>query len=180
MRHHVSRTLPYTPDQLFELVGNVEAYPEFVPWIGAMRTWNGREIGEGVDTLDAEVSVGTPFLKERFGTRVRRDAVNLQIDVNLLSGPFRKLINRWRFHAEDDGATRVEFDIDFEFKSRLLEWLLSADFTHAVDRLMGCFEARAETLYPRSFGLVEPGEQIAPPQSESPRGSRPRKAPGDA
>lgn len=124
----------------------MERYPEFVPWIGAMRTWNARDLGEGVDTLDAETSVGFSFLKERFATRVRRDGDERQIDVNLLSGPFKRLVNRWRFFAEE-GGTRVEFDIDFQFKSRLLDGLLAANFAHAVERLMGCFEARAEELY---------------------------------
>ena len=128
------------------LVGDVERYPEFVPWISAMRIWNARDLGEGVDTLDAEAGVGFSFLKERFATRVRRDVAHRQIDVDLLSGPFRKLANRWQFFP-DGGGTRIEFDIDFEFKSRLLDGLLKANFHHAVDRLMGCFEDRARALY---------------------------------
>ena len=84
--------------------------------------------------------------KERFATRVHRDGTNRQIDVNLLSGPFRKLTNRWRF-LEDPAGTRIEFDIDFQFKSRLLEGLLAANFHHAVERLMSCFEDRARVLY---------------------------------
>ncbi len=138
--------LPYTPDQLLALVGDVERYPEFVPWISAMRTWNARSLGDGVDALDAEARVGFSFLRERFATRVRRDAAGQQIDVDLISGPFRKLANRWQFF-EHPGGTRVEFDIDFEFKSRLLDGLLKANFHHAVDRLMGCFEDRAHALY---------------------------------
>ena len=151
MRHQVTKLLPYTPDQLRTLVGDVERYPEFVPWISAMRTWNARDLGDGVDTLDAEAGVGFSFLKERFATRVRRDAVGQQIEVNLLSGPFRKLANRWRFFPSE-GGTRVEFDIDFEFKSRLLDGLLKANFHHAVDRLMTCFEDRARALYGPSIG----------------------------
>src|SRR4051812_18886682 len=146
LRHHVTRILPYTPEQLFRLVGDVQAYPDFVPWISSMRTWNAREVGEGVDQLDAEAGVGFSFLKERFSTRVRRDGQARQVDVALLSGPFRKLANRWQFF-EDVGGTRVEFDIDFEFKSRLLEGLLKANFHHAVERLMTCFEDRARALY---------------------------------
>lgn len=146
MRHHVSKVLPYTPDQLLSLVGDVARYPEFVPWISAMRTWNARDLGDGIDTLDAEAGVGFSFLKERFATRVRRDRAVCQIDVNLLSGPFRKLANRWQFFP-DDAGTRVEFDIDFEFKSRLLDGMLRANFHHAVDRLMECFEDRAKALY---------------------------------
>lgn len=147
MHHHVSRKLPYTPDQLFQLVGEVDAYPEFVPWISTMRTWNARDLGDSVNCVDAEAGVGFSFLKERFATRVRRDAANRQIDVHLLSGPFRKLTNRWRFIEDGEGATRIEFDIDFQFKSRLLEGLLKSNFHHAVERLMQCFEARAKTLY---------------------------------
>lgn len=147
MRHHLSKLLPYRPEQLFRLVGDVAAYPEFVPWISAMRTWNHHHLSEGVDSVDAETAVGFAFLKERFATRVRRDALNRQIDVMLLSGPFKKLENRWRFLDAGRGYTRVEFDIEFAFKSRLLETLLRANFAHAVERLMNCFEARAKTLY---------------------------------
>ncbi|WP_374570580.1 type II toxin-antitoxin system RatA family toxin [Phenylobacterium sp.] len=139
--------LPYRPDDLFRLVGDVEAYPEFVPWVQAMRVWNKRPEGEGVEGLDAEVRVGFSVLKEKFATHVRRDAAARTIDVTLLSGPFRKLQNHWAFH-EAEGGTRVEFDIDFAFKSRLLEAVLAANFHTAVERLMGCFEARARTLYP--------------------------------
>jgi coenzyme Q-binding protein COQ10 len=159
VRHHVSKLLPYTPEQLFELVGGVDAYPEFVPWITAMRTWNARTLSEGVTSLDAEAAVGFSFLKERFATRVRRDAINKQIDASLLSGPFKRLLNRWRFIDAGKGCTRIEFDIDFEFKSRLLAALLTSNFGHAVDRLMGCFEARAETLY----GKAAPADVTAAP-----------------
>ena len=164
MRHHVSKLLPYTPDQLFQLVGDIAAYPEFVPWITHMRTWNARQLSAGVEAVDAEAGVGFAFLKERFATRVRRDAPNRQIDVSLLSGPFKKLENRWRFLDAGRGCTRVEFDIDFAFKSRLLETLLTANFSHAVDRLMSCFEDRAKALYgepARSVSASE-GERLRP------------------
>ena len=150
MRHHVSKLLPYAPDQLFRLVGDVAKYPEFVPWITAMRTWNARPLGDGIDAVDAEAGVGFSFLREKFATRVRRDAHNRQIDVALLSGPFRKLDNRWRFLDAGHGTTRIEFDIDFVFKSRVLETLLRANFHQAVDKLIGCFEARARSLYGQS------------------------------
>jgi coenzyme Q-binding protein COQ10 len=147
-RHHIEKILPYTPDQLFALVGNVDAYPEFVPWIQSMRTWNARSEGEGISLVDAQAGVGFAFLKEKFSTRVRRDAGARQVDVQLLSGPFKHLANRWRF-VEVEGGTKIEFDIDFEFKSRLLSGMLAANFHHAVDKLMSCFEARAKALYSR-------------------------------
>ena len=146
MRHRLTRELPYTPDQLFTLVGDVQAYPLFVPWITSMRVWNPREEAEGVDSVDAEASVGFAFLTERFSTRVRRDANSREIAVSLIRGPFRRLDNRWRFSPHPSG-TLVEFSIDFEFKSRLLEALLAANLSRAVERLIGCFEDRAKALY---------------------------------
>ena len=146
MRHSLTRELPYTPDQLFKLVGDVEAYPQFVPWITSMRVWNQREEAPGVDSVDAEAGVGFAFLTERFSTCVRRDANAGEIAVSLIRGPFRRLDNRWRFLVHPTG-TLVEFSIDFEFKSRLLEALLAANLGRAVDRLIGCFEDRAKRLY---------------------------------
>lgn len=137
--------LPYAPEQLFELVGDVEAYPKFVPWITGMRTWNSRVDG-AVSTVDAEAQVGFSFLKEKFSTRVRRDRNALTIDVNLLYGPFKRLVNGWRFVAEGD-ATRVEFVIDFAFKAALLDRMLAANIDKAADKLIGCFEDRARQIY---------------------------------
>ncbi|MDQ0463071.1 coenzyme Q-binding protein COQ10 [Caulobacter ginsengisoli] len=146
MRHELTRILPYRPEQLFELVGDVEQYPKFVPWISALRVWNRRETAPGITSLDAEASVGFSFLRERFSTRVVRDANTRTITVSLLSGPFRKLHNRWRFEEHPTG-TAVHFEIDFEFKIRMLDRLLDANFDHAVNRLIGCFDERARALY---------------------------------
>ncbi len=146
MRHTVSRVLPYTPEQLFELVGDVERYPDFVPWVTSMRVWNRRDDGAGVTGMDAEAGVGFSFLRERFSTRVTRDATAKEVTVSLISGPFKHLMNRWRFSPHPTGTT-VDFYIDFEFKSKLLTALLTANFGHAVERLMGCFEDRARALY---------------------------------
>ncbi len=146
MRHSLTRELPWTPDQLFALVGDVEAYPRFVPWITSMRVWNRQDVAAGIDTVDAEAGVGFAFLTERFSTRVRRDANTREIAVSLIRGPFRRLDNRWRFSDHPTG-TLVAFSIDFEFKSRLLEALLAANLSRAVDRLIACFEDRAKVLY---------------------------------
>ena len=154
-RHALTKVLPYTPDQLFELVGAVELYPEFVPWITEMRVRNLRAEGDDATLLDAEAAVGFSFLKERFATRVRRDAHSREIVATLLWGPFKRLVNRWSFHPHALGC-EVVFDIDFAFKSRLLDALLSANFDRAVERLMVCFEARAAALY-RSEGADPEG-----------------------
>jgi coenzyme Q-binding protein COQ10 len=146
LRHRLTRILPYQPRQLFELVGDVERYPEFVPWISRLRTWNRRADGEGVTLVDAEAEVGFSIVRERFTTRVTADATALTISVDLISGPFRRLANRWRFREHAQGA-ELWFEIDFEFKSRLLERLLAANFERAVNRLVRCFEDRAKALY---------------------------------
>jgi coenzyme Q-binding protein COQ10 len=146
-RHHVERVLPYAPEALFALVGDVARYPEFVPWITRMDVRGPWPDGDAADRLEAEAAVGFSFLKERFTTAVRRDAAARAIDVTLVRGPFRRLENRWRFAADGEGATRVIFDIDFEFKSRLLDALLQANFDRAVDKLITCFEGRAQALH---------------------------------
>ncbi|WP_439477490.1 type II toxin-antitoxin system RatA family toxin [Brevundimonas sp.] len=144
--HRVTKILPYTPTQLAELVADVRAYPEFVPWVTAMRTWSPREEAPGVSLIDAEAAVGFSFLKERFSTWVRHDRNRPMVEVGLIRGPFRHLKNRWEFFPDPAGA-RVEFMIDFAFKSRILDAMLHANFDRAVSKLMICFEARAGHLY---------------------------------
>ncbi len=144
--HHVERILPYRPDQLFDLVGDVRAYPRFIPWISSIRTGAERREAEGVSALDADASVGFSVIRERFSTRVRRNPAQLQIEVKLLSGPFKTLLNQWRFELHPTG-TKIIFDIDFEFKSKMLDLMLRANFDYAVQRLIGCFEDRAKALY---------------------------------
>ena len=146
-RHALTKTLPYAPDQLFQLVGDVDRYPEFVPWLTTMRTWNAHEIEPGVNCVDAEAGVGFSFLRETFATRVIRDANERHIGVNLIRGPFRALKNDWRFKPAEGGGTEIAFSIEFEFKSRLLDGFLAANMDRAIDKLIACFEARAKTLY---------------------------------
>lgn len=146
MHHTLTRHLPYRPEQLFDLVGGVELYPQFVPWVTDMRVTNRRAGGEGITLLDARAQVGFSIIHENFATRVRLDAPALAVDADLISGPFRRLETRWRFR-EDGGGAQLSFLIDFEFGSRLLQTLLAANFERAVARLIGCFEQRARALY---------------------------------
>lgn len=146
MRHTVVRRLPYSPEQLFALVGDVERYPQFIPWITSMRAWNRRTDAADVTTLDAEAQVRFAFVRERFATRVRLDPAAATIEVSLISGPFRRLTNRWTFRPGERDA-ELTFEIDFEFGSRLLQSLLASNFDRAVARLIRCFEDRAQALY---------------------------------
>jgi coenzyme Q-binding protein COQ10 len=145
--HRVTKILPYQPGQLAELVADVRAYPAFVPWVTAMRVWNARDEAPGVTLMDAEAAVGFAFLKERFSTWVRHDRNAPKVEVGLIRGPFRHLKNRWEFFP-DPAGTRIEFMIDFSFKSSLLNAMLQANFDRAVSKLMACFEAEAR----RRFG----------------------------
>jgi coenzyme Q-binding protein COQ10 len=146
-RHTLTKVLPYKPDQLFQLVGDVDRYPEFVPWLTSMRTWNAHEIEPGVNCVDAEAGVGFSFLRETFATRVIRDANERHVGVNLIRGPFRALKNDWRFRPAEGGGTEIAFSIEFEFKSLLLDGFLAANMDRAIEKLIACFEARAKTLY---------------------------------
>ncbi len=144
--HTLTRILPYAPDQLAALVADVHAYPDFVPWVTSMRVWNEREEAEGVTLLDAEAGVGFAFLKERFSTWVRHDRNAHKVEVGLIRGPFKHLKNRWAFFPHPDG-TRLEFMIDFAFRSPILDAMLRANFDRAVDSLIRKFEAEAARRY---------------------------------
>lgn len=168
-RCRLSRVLPYSPEELCGLVGDVRRYPEFVPWIGSLRVWNEREEAEGVTSLDAEVAVGFSFLRERFTTRVRRDSVNRRIEVHLLSGPFRTLNAVWSFEPHPVG-TDLGFAIDFEFRAKLLEHMAAANFERVTAKLMACFETRANALFTPLRAAVRgarPGSGPAPAAGEA-------------
>ena len=145
-QRHVERVLPYTPDQLFQLVGDVRRYPEFVPWILDLTATRPVERPDGANQLSAEARVGFSVVRETFATRVVRDPNARVIDVSLIRGPFHNLTNRWAFELHPDG-TKVIFDIDFEFKTRFLEAILAANLERAVEKLINCFETRAQALY---------------------------------
>ena len=161
-RYHVTRLLPYTPEQVFALVGDVKAYPQFVPWITAMQADEPRAEAEGVSVVDATASVGFSFLKEAFSTRVRRDEPGRLITVSLISGPFRRLENRWRLHPAPDrlrGGVRHRLPVQGEACSTCCSRPTSAI---AVDKLIACFEGRARQLYGEGARPAAPTAVLAP------------------
>jgi coenzyme Q-binding protein COQ10 len=145
-QHRLTRELPYAPEDVFDLVADVESYPQFVRWITSMRTWGRREWAPGLVRVDAEATVRFGVVTERFSTRVTLDREALSVDVALISGPFKRLENHWRFAARP-GGSELMFEIDFELNSPLLERLLAANFDRAADALVNCFEARANQLF---------------------------------
>ena len=134
------RLLPYTPEQLYHLVADVENYPAFLPWCLSVRITDSSD-----DELRAEMVVGFKLLRERFTSRVQFTP-GRQIDVEYVDGPFRYLRNRWQFGPAPNGC-KLDFDIDFEFRSRLLRKVMGPLFDEAVRRMIGAFEARARNCY---------------------------------
>ena len=144
-KFHIERTLPYSAEQLWNLVGDVELYPEFIPWITRLTTYN-RESSSENSRFDADVYVGFKMLSEKFSTRVTRSADDQTIDMNLIKGPFRKLKGRWTF-APAAGGTKVAIDLDMEIKNPFIDALFRANYDRAVVKLLAVFEQRAAKLY---------------------------------
>ncbi|MDE0391714.1 MAG: type II toxin-antitoxin system RatA family toxin [Rhodospirillales bacterium] len=143
-QHAERRILPYSSAQMFDLVAEVERYPEFLPWCLGTRVTR-REPGEpGI--VEADMLIGFMMFRERFGSRVQLHRDEYRIEVNYTHGPFRYLVNRWRFRERSDGC-EVDFFVDFEFRSRLLKRVMGALFAEAVDRMVRSFESRARQLY---------------------------------
>lgn len=151
MPHHAERRLlPYQPRQLFDLVADIERYPEFLPWCVGARIRH-RLQGEKGPVLHADLIIGFKMIRERFTSRVTLDPEAGRIDVAFADGPFKYLRNHWVFEPtpQEGGrvATTIDFDVDFEFRSRLLETLIQPLFTEAVRRMVAAFESRARQLY---------------------------------
>ena len=140
-RHSETRHLPYTPDQLVDLVADVAKYDEFLPWVVAVRVRSSSE----AETV-ADLVVGFNAFKERFTSRVEKERPS-RICVDYIEGPLKFLHNEWRFEPAADGGTDVHFSVDFAFKSRLFESLAGAMFDRALRRMIGAFEQRAAALY---------------------------------
>jgi len=132
---------------MFDLVADVEKYPEFVPLCQSLRVRRRTESGEGIETVVADMTVAYKVMRETFASRVTLDRPNLQILVEYLDGPFSRMENRWDFHPASEKACEVEFFIAYEFKSRLLGMLMGAMFEAAFRRFAEAFERRADAVY---------------------------------
>lgn len=142
--HRESRILPYTADLLYRVVADVERYPEFLPWVVALRV-KSRELEGGREILMAEMAVGFRTLRERYTSRVTLDPNAKIIDVVAVEGPFRVLENHWRFTPEGE-STRVDFRVAFEFSNRLLQAAAGGAFERVLLKMTDAFAARAATF----------------------------------
>ena len=140
-RHSETKYLPYTPEQLFDLVADVARYDEFLPWVVAVRIRSSSE----QETI-ADLVVGFNAFKERFTSRVVKHRPD-RICVDYVEGPLKYLHNEWQFSRAGNGGTDLSFSVDFAFKSRLFETLAGSMFDRALRRMTGAFEQRAAALY---------------------------------
>ena len=139
--HAEKRLIPHTPEQMYQLVADIEKYPEFLPWcVGTrIRSRDG-------DVILADMVIGYKVFRERFTSRVTLSPTQ-RIDVAYSEGPFRYLNNHWKFIPEGDGHCTVDFYVDFEFHSRILQRMIGAVFNEAVKIMVHAFEKRADVIY---------------------------------
>ena len=139
--HAEQRILPYSQEQLFALVADVERYPDFLPWCVASRIR--RREGE---VFFADLVIGFKMVRERFTSKVTLSRPD-RVDVTYTEGPFHHLNNHWVFRPLPEGGTEIDFYVDFEFRSKLLQTLIGALFNEAVKMMVSAFEKRARQLY---------------------------------
>ena len=146
--HAEKRVIPHTPEQMFDLVIDIEKYPEFLPWCLATRV---RQRDSHSSTSD--MVIGFKVFREKFTTQVTAHRPD-RIDVSYSEGPFKYLNNHWLFEPVrgDGGADHclVDFYVDFEFRSKLMQKAIGAVFNEAVQRMISSFEKRADELYGQS------------------------------
>lgn len=140
-KHSEKRILPYTPEQLFALVADVERYPEFLPWCRAARVLRRDAI-----SMTADLMIGYKIFSEKFRSQVALDRPN-SIEVHYLSGPLSHLTNRWHFEPKGKGGCEISFDVDFDFQSSILGAAMELFFDKALLKMVAAFESRAAQLY---------------------------------
>jgi coenzyme Q-binding protein COQ10 len=141
------RRVRHSAADMFALVADVDHYPEFVPLCRSMRVRQRSNDGEGRDVIIAHMTVAYKLVRETFTSKVTLDRPKLEILVEYLEGPFRKMNNRWSFHPLTDKTCEVEFFIAYEFRSRTLGLLMGAIFDAAFRRFSAAFERRADEVY---------------------------------
>jgi coenzyme Q-binding protein COQ10 len=142
--HSEQRRLPFSAEQLYALVADVESYPKFLPWCVAARI---RQRHQEVDaTVElSDLVIGFKMLREKFTSKVTLRKG--RIDVEYIEGPFKYLTNHWIFTPQQDGSCVIDFYVDFEFRSKMLQSVMGALFNEAVKIMVGAFEKRAKQIY---------------------------------
>ena len=141
------RRVRHSAEKMFDLVADVERYPEFVPMCQSLKVRQRTQKPDGNEVIVADMTVSFQVVRETFTSRVTLDRPNLKILVEYLQGPFSKLENRWTFEAKSEDSCDVGFFIAYEFKSRMLAVLMGAMFDAAFQRFAAAFEKRADAVY---------------------------------
>jgi coenzyme Q-binding protein COQ10 len=157
-KHSETRALPYSPEQMYDMVADVGRYGEFLPWVSAIRVRSNTET-----EMVADMIVGFKGLRESFTSRVQKERPR-HIRVDYLDGPLKYLNNDWTFRPDGKGGCLVDFCVDFQFKNRMFEMLAGQVFDRALRRMIGAFETRAAALYGAS-GSAAPGSSSSSAQS---------------
>lgn len=145
--YRTTRRVKHSAARMFDLVADVERYPEFVPMCESLHIRKRSGEPEGVEIIIADMTVAYKVIRETFSSRVTLDRSKLAILVEYLDGPFSHLENRWRFRPETDTVSEVDFFIAYEFKSRMLGMVMGALFDSAFRRFAEAFERRADKIY---------------------------------
>lgn len=141
------RRVRHAASDMFDLVADVENYPQFVPLCRALRVTNRKRIGDEIEVLTADMTVAYKLIQETFTSRVTLDRPHLRIAVEYLNGPFSHLDNRWTFIPLGERECEIEFYIAYEFRSRTLGMLMGTMFDTAFRRFATAFERRADVVF---------------------------------
>ena len=144
--HRETRALPYAAQQMYDLVADVERYPDFLPWCAAVRVNNRMRRNNGSEVMRADLLVSFKVFRERFGSRVTLWPEKREIDTEYVDGPFRHMKSTWAFRDAERGC-EVDFSVDFEMKNPLLQGAVRTVFNEAMQRVVRAFERRAAELY---------------------------------
>jgi coenzyme Q-binding protein COQ10 len=146
------RRVRHSAADMFDLVADVDRYPQFVPLCRTMRVRSRTNDAQGREVIVADMTVAYKFVRESFTSRVTLDRGKREILVEYLEGPFQKMNNRWSFRATGDKSCEVEFFIAYEFRSRTLGLLMGSMFETAFRKFAVAFERRADEVYGVSPG----------------------------
>ena len=145
--HSEIKYLPYTAKEMFDLVADISAYPEFLPWCAAARVRKEVQKGE-VKQVEADLVISFKVFREKFGSRVLLDVSNYISETDYIDGPFSYMHSVWSFEDCKEGC-EVKFDVNFEFKNAILQSIIGLVFNDAMQRIVRAFERRASDLYTR-------------------------------
>ena len=144
--HSETKRLPYSAQQMYDLVADVASYPKFLPWNSAARIRSRSPIEGGGEVMEADLVISFKVFRERFGSRVTLWPAKLRIDTEYLGGPFRHMRSTWAFR-DIPGGCEVDFHVDFEFRNAILQGIIGVVFNDAMQRVVRAFERRAAELY---------------------------------